>query len=87
MLRIVPHTVTRVGRSYEHFFGRIRTIPPGSLEHVEGVGEALEDVWRADVVLLPPRRERQREREKERERERGRERESETVAGGCESRV
>jgi hypothetical protein len=28
-----------------------------SLEHVEGVGQALEDVWRVDILYLPPRRE------------------------------
>ena len=33
MLSIVPPTVPRVGRSYEHFFGWIRTPPPTGVGH------------------------------------------------------
>ena len=36
MLRVVPHTVPRVGRSYEHLSGGFE--PSTTLEHIQGPG-------------------------------------------------
>ena len=44
MLRIVPHTVPRVGRSYEHFSDgvELHLLPPALTRSLERLSDALE---------------------------------------------